>query len=448
MKRIQRALFTGLLLLPVVSAHSQNGINSPYSRYGFGVMSDRSLGFNKGMSGVAQGFRNGLETNVSNPASYSATDSLTALIDFGLSFQNGNYKMGNLQKNAKNTSIDYFTFQFRAFKNLGMSFGILPYTNINYNFTSNTENVTGAENITSSYEFSGSGGLHQVYFGAGWKIFGSPLSIGANISYLYGDYNHTSKIAYNQQSVYSMTRSYTADISTWKLDAGLQYTIKLSKTDDLTLGATYGYGHNINNRAIRTTQTTASTTIQGTTSDTIHNAFALPHSLDAGFTYQHGRKWRLGGDFGIEKWSDCKFPSQDNSEGTYLSRKGQLYDRMNAGLGFDITPNYQSKKLFNRMTYKLGGYYSRSYACADPTGTITDKPYEFGVSAGVTIPISNRNVWFGHTPKLNFAVQWVHTNIPYLNTTTFKKSTLEENYLKLSIGLTFSEHWFYKWKVQ
>ena len=100
------------------------------------------------------------------------------------------------------------------------------------------------------------------------------------------------------------------------------------------------------------------------------------------------------------------------------------------------------------MTYKLGGYYSRSYACADPTGQVTDKPYEFGVSAGVTIPISNRNIWFGHTPKINVAVQWVHTNIPYLNTSTFKKSTLEENYLKLSIGLTFSEHWFYKFKVQ
>ncbi len=448
MKRIQRVLFTGLLLLPVINAHSQNGINSPYSRYGFGVMSDRSLGFNKGMSGVAQGFRNGLETNVSNPASYSATDSLTALIDFGLTFQNGNYKMGNLQKNAKNTSIDYFTFQFRAFKNLGMSFGILPYTNINYSFTSNSENLAGAENITSSYEFSGSGGLHQVYLGAGWKMFGSPLSIGANISYLYGDYSHESKITYSQSSVYSMARSYTADISTWKLDAGLQYTQKLSKTDDITLGVTYGLGHDVKNRAIRTTQTRTQSEVQGTTSDTIRSAFALPHSLDAGFAYRHGRKWRLGGDVGIEKWSECKFPSQDDTDGVYVSRKGQLYDRMKASLGFDITPNYQSKKLFNRMTYKLGGYYSRSYARADPTGRITDKPYEYGVSAGVTIPISNRNIWFGHTPKLNIAVQWVHTNIPYLNSETLKKNILEENYLKFSIGLTFSEHWFYKWKVQ
>ena len=448
MKRIKQVIFMGLLLLPVSSVYSQNGINSPYSRYGFGLMSDRSLGFNKGMSGVAQGFRNGLETNVSNPASYSEIDSLTALIDFGLTFQNGNFKMDNVQKNARNTSIDYFTFQFRAFKNIGMSFGILPYTNINYSFNSNAENLSGTDNVSSSYLFSGNGGLHQVYFGAGWKVFGSPLSIGANISYLYGDYSHSSTISYNQSSVYSMTRNYNADISTWKLDAGFQYTLKLSKKDDFTIGATYGLGHDINNRAIRTTQTTSGSTVEGATSDTIHNAFSLPHSLDAGFAFRHANKWRLGGDFGLERWSDCKFPYQDNSNGQYISQKGQLYDRIKASLGFDITPNHLSKNLFNRITYKIGGYYSRSYACADPSGRVTDKPYEYGVSAGVSIPINNRNIWFGYTPKLNLSVQWVHTDIPYLNSATLRKSTLEENYLKFSIGLTFSERWFYKWKVQ
>ena len=75
---------------------AQNGVNSPYSRYGFGMMADRAMGFNKAMGGVAQGFRDGQQINVSNPASYSAVDSLTALFDLGLSVFNGNYKMGNM----------------------------------------------------------------------------------------------------------------------------------------------------------------------------------------------------------------------------------------------------------------------------------------------------------------------------------------------------------------
>lgn len=441
---IATSLAIGLMSTP---AYSQNGVNSPYSRYGFGMQGDRSLGFNKGMSGVSQGFRSGQEINVMNPASYSAVDSLTALIDFGMTFQNGNYKMDGIQKNARNTSIDYFAFQFRAFKNIGMSLGILPYTNINYNFSSSAENLSGSDDITSSYTFSGSGGLHQVYFGAAWRAFGGPLSIGFNASYLYGDYSHTSTISYNNTSAYSNVRGYSADISTWKLDAGLQYTLRLSKSDDLTLGATYSLGHEVKNRAIRNTQTLSGTTVQGMTSDTIRNAFELPHSLDAGFTFRHGNHWRLGGDFTLEKWSECKFPSQGGSEGLFVSKKGQLYDRMRVALGYDITPNAMSKKFLNRLTYKLGGYYSRSYACADLTGTVTDKPFEYGVSAGFSIPISNRNLWY-NSPKINVAFHWVHSDIPYLNTTTMRKSNLVENYLKLSLGLTFSERWFYKWKVQ
>ena len=66
------------------TAFAQNGINSPYSRYGFGIMTDRAMGFNKAMAGVAQGFRDGQQINTANPASYSAIDSLTALFDLGV----------------------------------------------------------------------------------------------------------------------------------------------------------------------------------------------------------------------------------------------------------------------------------------------------------------------------------------------------------------------------
>ena len=155
-----------ITLFASLTATAQNGVNSPYSRYGFGMLSDRAMGFNKGMSGVAQGFRDGQIVNVANPASYSAVDSLTALIDLGLTLQNGNFKIGNVQHNARNTSLDYAAFHFRATKNVGVALGILPYTNINYNMNSASEQVAGNENITSSYSFKGEGGLHQAFIGA------------------------------------------------------------------------------------------------------------------------------------------------------------------------------------------------------------------------------------------------------------------------------------------
>jgi len=426
---------------------AQNGINSPYSRYGFGMQADRAMGFNKGMSGVAQGFRDGQIINPANPASFSAVDSLTALIDIGFTMQNGNFKIGQIQQNARNSSFDYAAFHFRTTKNLGIAFALLPYTNINYSLNSNSETVQGTSNITSSYVFSGSGGLHQALLGMGWRPF-KPISIGVNGSFLFGDYTHTTTTNYSSESVNTTTRGYTADISTWMLDMGLQIIQPINSTDKVVLGATYGLGHDINNRAVRYTQSfnSINSVTEGTTGDTLQNAFQLPHSFSIGFTYYKGSNLQVGADFEMQKWSQCKFPSQDNT-GIYAIAKNQLNDKIKVATGFSYTPNHLSTKTFQAASYKFGGYYSQSYANASVNGS-ADKPHEFGLSAGISIPLRTKYAGYYNTPKVNISFQWVHSNIPYItNSTTATMGKLNENYLKLSIGLTFNERWFYKWKA-
>lgn len=59
------------------------------------------------MGGIAYGLRNGYQINASNPASYTAVDSLTFLFDAGMTLQNANFKEGNIKTNAKNSSFDY-----------------------------------------------------------------------------------------------------------------------------------------------------------------------------------------------------------------------------------------------------------------------------------------------------------------------------------------------------
>ncbi|MBQ6749192.1 MAG: hypothetical protein IJR02_00300 [Bacteroidaceae bacterium] len=453
MNKISLAIIAASFSLTVFA---QNGINSPYSRYGFGIQSERAMGFNKGMGGVAQGFRNGQQINIANPASYSEVDSLTALFDLGLSLQNGNYKMPNVQQNIRNTSFDYFAFQFRAAKHVGMTLGLMPITNIKYNFASSSENLEGTENITSSYSFNGDGGLREVFLGIGWKTF-SPISIGINTGYIWGDYTHNMSMTFSESSAFNMRRTYSADIRTYNLQGGIQYIQPLNKADKLVIGATYTFGHNINKEAYRNTATLNSSTIETQTIDTIKNAFQLPHAVSAGITYYHSNRLRVGADYEIQKWGKCKFPNQQTSLSStssgsseaYTATSGQLYDRTKISAGLDWTPNPNPvrRNYFKRCTYKIGGYFAKTYANADVTGTITQKPYELGVSAGISMPIYNRWIWH-NSPRINISAQWVHTNIPYLNTTTLQKNTLTENYLKLCIGVTFSERWFYKYKVQ
>ena len=437
--------------------HAQNGINSPYSRYGFGIQSERAMGFNKGMGGVAQGFRNGQQINIANPASYSAVDSVTALFDIGISLQYANHKMDNLQRNMRNTSFDYFAFQFRAFKHVGMTLGLMPITNIKYDFESSSETLQGTENITSSYAFNGDGGLREVIFGTGWNPF-KPISIGFNVGYIWGDYTHNMGMSFSDNDAFSSKRTYSAAISTYNILAGRQYIQPLSKNDQAVLGVAYRLGHNMGNEAYRTTETLAGDAVGTQTNDTIKNAFHWPTDVAAGITYYHSNTLRIGADFEIERWSGTRFPNhQTGISGStiaqnYISTTGQLNDRIKISSGFDWTPNPQSTKYFSRCTYKMGGYYSQSYAKADGTGTVTKKPYEVGVSAGISLPIANAHITAldmrkRNIPRINMSVQWVHTNIPYLNASTMRPGTLTENYFKFCLGISFSERWFYKSKL-
>ena len=66
-------------------AMAQTSSNSPYTRYGFGELSDQHFGNSKAMGGIAYGLRNGFQVNAANPASYTAIDSLTFIFDAGLS---------------------------------------------------------------------------------------------------------------------------------------------------------------------------------------------------------------------------------------------------------------------------------------------------------------------------------------------------------------------------
>lgn len=446
------------MLLYTNNVTAQNGINSPYSRYGFGIQSDRSTSFNKSMSGVAQGYRDGQIINAQNPASYSAVDSMTALFDFGLTLQNGNYKMGKLQKNARNSSIDYAALHFRAAKNVGVAFGILPYTNIGYSFTTTQENITGNENnVTTSYTFTGDGGLHQVFLGTGWRPI-KQLSFGFNASYLYGEYTHTMTNSFSDASFSSLIRGYNANISTYMLDFGLQYIQPLSAKDKITLGFTYGLGHDVDNTAKRYTETFNNTTssIEAISGDTLRNAFQLPHSYTVGVVFNHGDKWSVGADFQLEKWSKCRLPYQNDQSDEYTSKTGSFNDKMRVAVGGSYSPVgsslaavHSGAKLFKRSTYKFGAYYSRLYANPSPNSNLNSKPTEYGLSAGITMPIHNDNLW-NRSPKIHIGVQWAHTDIPYMsnNSNQPTKQTLKENYLRLNIGLTVSDRWFYKWKVK
>ena len=239
-----------VLLLTILSgaAVAQNNTNSPYTRYGYGQLSEQGSSNSRAMGGIAYGLRDKYQTNFANPASYTAVDSLTFIFDGAVSLQNTNLSNGTLKRNAKNSSFDYITMQFRASKWAAISLGLLPYSNVGYSMGEYREDTEFPDKSTT-VSYSGEGGLHQLYLGAGFKIIKN-LSVGANFSYLWGDITRTAAETFpSSSSVFPITIQSNVAVKSYKLDFGAQYTHQFGKKHVATLGVVFSPGHDLNNDA-------------------------------------------------------------------------------------------------------------------------------------------------------------------------------------------------------
>ena len=159
---MKKLFLAALMMSLALAVNAQSGMNSPYSQWGLGLLSDQTSGFNAGMNGVGLGFHEHNQVNYINPASYSSVDSLTFLFDAGISGQISNFNENGVKKNAKNANLDYVVAAFRAFRHMGVSFGILPFSNVGYNYSVSgwVNEETKEDYYTNTYE--GDEGFHQA----------------------------------------------------------------------------------------------------------------------------------------------------------------------------------------------------------------------------------------------------------------------------------------------
>ena len=422
---MKNSIISGLLAATLtLGAYAQSGTNSPYSQYGLGILSDQSQGFNRGMNGVGLGLRMGDIVNALNPASYSAIDSLTMIFDVGLSGQITNFKEGGKRINANNADFEYAVGAFRAMPHLGVSFGLLPLTNIGYNYGGTTYLNSTIGSVPAT--FSGSGGLHQLFVGAGWNPV-KPLSVGVNVSYLWG--NYTKKAASTGTTmVNALSKSYTANISSFHLEFGAQWEQRLNRANTLTLGATMSLRHKLGaDPECTITNTNSATGVTDTTTQVVKNGLEMPMTMGVGLAWNYRQRLTVAADVTLQKWGDLSFPAYDDDTKKYALRDGLLKNRTKVNFGIDYIPNpADPRHFFNHVHYRLGAGFATPYYIINGQ----DGPKEFSVSGGFGVPVGRS--------MLNISAQWAHASATNLIT---------ENTFRINIGLTFNERWFAKWRV-
>lgn len=434
---MKKILIAAFLIVVSMASLAQSGTNSPYSQYGLGALSDQASGFNRGMNGLAYGFHEHNQVNFLNPASYASIDSLSFIFDAGISGHVTNYSENGVKVNANNANFEYVVAGFKVAKRFGLSFGLIPFTNVGYSYSNTSKIGTPSESeagTTYSNSYQGSGGFHEVYFGIGWMPF-KGFSLGVNGSYLWGNYSRSVINSYSDSYINTLSKYYSASVNSYKVGFGLQYTAKLSKKDELTIGLTYSLGHSIGgNPECKVISQNAQTSVADTTVYNADGGLDIPAIYGAGFVWSHDNRWKFGADYTLQKWASTSSPVYSVVNGTpqYKLVKDVYSDRHKVTVGGEFCPNEEGRKFYQRIHYRVGASYATPYLKINGQ----DGPKEYSVSAGFGIPIVNR---YNNRSLLNISAQWVRQD---------SKMFITENSFRINIGLTFNERWFAKWKME
>ena len=404
--------FVAATIITGLAAGAQNSTLTPYSRYGYGILSDNATSAQRAMGGVGYAMNSGRQINVMNPASYAAVDSLTFLFDMGVDFTSLWSKEGTTSENKFGGGLDYITMLFPVTKYMGVSLGILPYSSVGYSFGSEIDNGATAR--------QGSGSINQAYVGWGATPFKN-FYAGFNFSYLFGN-------TVNDVYAYTITGSTSLfqremKVRDWHLDIGLQYSFDIKPENRVTLGVTYSPGKSLHGETYGVYYDTNLDTKPDTVGFTkLNGLYSIPASYGAGINYQWRNRLMVEADFTYQPWKDAKYAPIENFEVTEFSNRWKI------GAGVQYTPSPRGS-YFQRVQYRLGGYYNHDYLMI-----LGNNIREYGASVGFGFPVP------GFKSVVNLGIEYKHRQAN-------PNPLIKEQYLNITIGINFNEMWFRKAKI-
>lgn len=393
----------------LLSLHSfaQEGTASPYSYYGIGIVKFQGTVENKSMAGLGI-LPDSIHMNLQNPASLSALKRTT----YGVA---GTYNIVKLKnetttEKARRTSLDYLAMAFPAGK-LGLSLGLMPYSSVGYKIKKTTE--------FSTSQYSGNGGVNKVFVGAGYKIM-PKLSIGLDLGYNFGKTERISQVVINNVQN-GIAEVNTSQISGLSLNAGVIYKSKLKKYDFVS-SFTFSPSTNLTSKNTNFLSTIPFTSTSGNSIESVvaDSKIKIPSKLTFGAGLGEIKKWFVG--------FESTFQGVSNYGSIYTTNVS-FENATKLTLGGYYTPNYNSfTNYFNKITYRAGFRYEN-------TGlVISNKSInDTALTMGLGLPVGG-----------NFSS--VNVGLEYGKRGNTNAELIQENYLNISIGLSFSDRWFVKRK--
>jgi len=447
---IVKRLLPILLLVAFLKTNAQSDLASPYTIFGPGIPNLRQTVSMAGAGGSGVALTDPYKLNFANPASvaYHAEpifESSGKYVNSTFSTNLGSFDNNSFELNNINLSFPIIRGKW------GLIIGLLPYTTIGYEVTTVADDEEVELQPISQY--SGDGGISQGYLGMGYKFYNkidsagnvTAIAFGANVNYNFGTLNAERM---NSFPFDTEARGVKSDesivVKDWSVDFGLHYqknivkrTISNPRYLKFLAGLSYSLETNLN-----TERSEFAYTFIGTSglnlSDTLRysdreaGSITLPQrfTLGLGLDYVSVNKTRLrfSTDYTLERWSEYQVSYNDDN----LSFDFQDGQRYSAGLEF--TPKLGSSKYFETVEYRAGFHYNRSNL------NLRDQDIEdIGMSFGLTLPIHHRRA----ITQSSFSIGAV-----YGKSGTQEMGLIQEDYIRIFVGFSFTPHFRNKWFVQ
>ncbi len=414
-------------------AQAQVTVQSPYSKFGVGNIKGSLLPQLRAMGGISTGvFRTSHINNINmqNPASYAGINLTT--LDIGMAGSGTMLKTSNLSENSFNASLSHVAMAFPVTRKSAVSIGILPYSELGYNFKNTVQVGTTPENKkTVDYIYTGEGGLSKAYLGYGLQ-FGDHFRVGANAEYLFGNLIENRSTEYvNEAAAINSRNQDKNSIYGFAFSYGAQYDINLGNKTSLTVGYSgssaaklnsemsqyvtiYGKDQEGNDQA-------ALDTLAFTENAKTNLKLPLVHSV--GFTINKENKWLFGADYRMGKWSSMSIDNVNQN----------LQDTYGVSVGGQFTPDVTAiNGYFKRVDYRLGFQYDKTYVRMN-----NQDVNQMAVTFGLGLPLSSyaRSSFY----KMNVSAELGKRG-------SVSNGLIQENFINFNLGFMLNDKWFQRFK--
>ncbi len=445
MPGFSRLLFLGtcaaviLLTAPSPAQAQSNGEGTIYSRFGMGSLLEFSSSQSDAMGGGGYALRSLNYNPDANPALWS--DQVFTRLSGSAAYRSTSVEDAQGDSGRLSSgSVQALQFNFPLYeRSLGVGISFQPYSRSNYSRTKSGSAdipISGERSeVPFETEFSGSGGLHRLRGGLGYRI-NDMLSVGATADLLFGTLERRRRTTWAAPQLRNTIVSDGVQLSglTSTLGGHLALADVFAEDDAFSIGASVTLPANLSGEQYRTLDED----LARDTLSTERGDVTLPWKGRLGLSYQPNARWTVVLDGAFEPWSTFSSDFSTGASETVPSRfpaggPGTLADRWRLSTGAEVVPagDDQLAGYFAQAAYRFGGYAERMYVRPDQETTL----YEFALTAGISLPTSLS----GTRIDLN-------TTAGTRGTTT--NSLVRDRFFGVSLHVNFGERWFQRRKLR